>query len=170
MPNPHPGEILQDEFLTEFNITATRLAQDLRIPRTRVAAILKGQRRITADTALRLGRYFGNSPQFWLGLQDDYEVEEARRTLGEELAHIQPLIPAAAVAPARLTEEERKAQDVDFSEKLKIGMAEAYRALLAFKKYKQSPVIISRGGRVVAVPPEEMPPASTPDGAEFFGK
>ncbi|MET4074911.1 addiction module HigA family antidote [Hymenobacter sp. UYCo722] len=75
LPNIHPGEILQEEFLSEFPVTAYRLAQDLRIPQTRVAAILKGKRRITADTALRLGRYFGNSPKFWLGLQDDYDVE-----------------------------------------------------------------------------------------------
>lgn len=81
LPNIHPGEILQEEFLKEFNLTAYRLAQDLRIPQTRVSEILKGRRRITADTALRLGRYFGNSPKFWLGLQNDYDVE------AEQFAH-----------------------------------------------------------------------------------
>lgn len=75
LPNIHPGEVLQEEFLTEFNLTAYRLAQDLHIPQTRVSGILKGKRRITADTALRLGRYFGNSPKFWLGLQADFDME-----------------------------------------------------------------------------------------------
>lgn len=78
--NIHPGEVLQEEFLTPLQITAYKLAKDLQIPQTRVAAILKGDRRITADTALRLSIYFGMSPKFWLGLQDDYDVEEERRT------------------------------------------------------------------------------------------
>lgn len=77
--NIHPGEVLQEEFLTPLEITAYRLAKDLQIPQTRVAAILKGERRITADTALRLSIYFGTSPKFWLGLQDDYDVEEEKR-------------------------------------------------------------------------------------------
>lgn len=77
--NIHPGEILQEEFLTPLKITAYRLAKDIQIPQTRVAAILKGERRITADTALRLSIYFGVSPKFWLGLQDDYDVEEEKR-------------------------------------------------------------------------------------------
>ncbi|WP_201981385.1 HigA family addiction module antitoxin [Hymenobacter rubidus] len=85
LPNIHPGEILQAEFLNEFRISAYRLAQDLRIPQTRLAAILKGKRRITADTALRLGRYFGNSPKFWLGLQNDYDLEE------EQINHVADL-------------------------------------------------------------------------------
>ena len=95
LPNIHPGEILQAEFLSEFNITAYRLAQDLLIPQTRVAAILKGKRRITADTALRLGRYFGNSPRFWLGLQADYDVENEQAAQGEAIARIRQLAPAA---------------------------------------------------------------------------
>lgn len=77
--NIHPGEVLQEEFLTPLQITAYRLAKDIQIPQTRVAAILKGERRITADTALRLSIYFGVSPKFWLGLQDDYDVEEEKR-------------------------------------------------------------------------------------------
>ena len=79
LPNIHPGEVLQEEFLTELNLTAYRLAQDVGIPQTRLSEILKRKRRITADTALRLGRYFGNSPKFWLGLQTDYDLEEAQR-------------------------------------------------------------------------------------------
>ena len=66
LKNIHPGEILFEEFLVPLNITAYRLAKDIDIPQTRVSEIIKGNRRITADTALRLSRYFGNSPKFWL--------------------------------------------------------------------------------------------------------
>lgn len=76
LSNIHPGEILQEEFLIPLQITAYRLAKDISIPQTRISEILKGNRRITADTALRLSYYFGNSPKFWLGLQDDYDLEE----------------------------------------------------------------------------------------------
>lgn len=74
--NIHPGEILMEEFLIPMNISAYRLAKDLEIPQTRISMILKGKRRITADTALRLSSYFGNSAKFWLGLQDDFDIEE----------------------------------------------------------------------------------------------
>ena len=96
LPNIHPGEILQEEFLNEFHITAYRLAQDLRISQTRVAAILKGKRRITADTALRLGRYFGNSPKFWLGLQADYDMEAEQLTNGSIIESIRQYKGVAA--------------------------------------------------------------------------
>jgi antitoxin HigA-1 len=76
LKNIHPGEILLEEFLIPFEITAYRLAKDIGIPQTRISEILKGNRRITADTALRLSKYFGNSAKFWLGLQDDYDLEE----------------------------------------------------------------------------------------------
>lgn len=76
LTNIHPGEILLEEFLIPMNISAYRLSKDLEIPQTRISQILKGKRRITADTALRLSSYFGNSPKFWLGLQDDYDIEE----------------------------------------------------------------------------------------------
>jgi addiction module HigA family antidote len=76
LKNVHPGEILLEEFLVPFQISAYKLAKDVGIPQTRVSEILKGNRRITADTALRLSRYFGNSAKFWLGLQDDYDLEE----------------------------------------------------------------------------------------------
>lgn len=78
LANVHPGEILMQEFLKPLKITAYRLSKDLHIPQTRVSEIVKGNRRITADTALRLSKYFGNSPKFWLGLQDDYDIEEQR--------------------------------------------------------------------------------------------
>jgi addiction module HigA family antidote len=76
LENVHPGEVLLEEFMKPLDITAYRLSKDLEIPQTRVSEILKGRRRISADTALRLSRYFGNSAKFWLGLQDDYDLEE----------------------------------------------------------------------------------------------
>lgn len=74
--NIHPGEILQEEFLIPLKISAYRLSKDINIPQTRISEIIKGKRRITADTALRLSNYFGNSAKFWLGLQDDFDIEE----------------------------------------------------------------------------------------------
>lgn len=89
LPNIHPGEILKEEFLEPFGISAYKLAKDIKIPQTRISQIIKGNRRVTADTALRLSVYFGNSPQFWLGLQDDYDLEEEKIRLEEELRGIQ---------------------------------------------------------------------------------
>ena len=74
--NIHPGEILNEEFLIPLAISAYKLSKDLEIPQTRISQIIKGKRRITADTALRLSSYFGNSAKFWLGLQDDFDIEE----------------------------------------------------------------------------------------------
>jgi len=74
--NIHPGVVLMKEFLSPLNITAYRLSKDIDIPQTRISQIIKGRRRITADTALRLSSYFGNSAKFWLGLQDDFDLEE----------------------------------------------------------------------------------------------
>ena len=88
LPNIHPGEILQHDFLTPLEITAYQLSKDLKIPQTRISQILKGNRRITADTALRLGKYFGNSAKFWLGLQDDYDLEEEQTQKKAELESI----------------------------------------------------------------------------------
>ena len=76
LANIHPGEVLNLEFLKPLEITAYRLSKDLQIPQTRISEIIKGRRRITADTALRLSKYFGNSAKFWLGLQDDFDIEE----------------------------------------------------------------------------------------------
>lgn len=88
LPNIHPGEVLQEEFLIPLQITAYRLAKDISIPQTRISEILKGNRRITADTALRLSYYFGNSPKFWLGLQNDYDLEEELVSKKNDLAGI----------------------------------------------------------------------------------
>jgi addiction module HigA family antidote len=74
--NIHPGEVLLEEFLIPMNISAYKLSKDLEIPQTRISLILKGKRSITADTAMRLSIYFGTSPKFWLGLQDDFDLEE----------------------------------------------------------------------------------------------
>ncbi|MHA2172945.1 MAG: HigA family addiction module antitoxin [Candidatus Kariarchaeaceae archaeon] len=86
--NIHPGEVLLEEFMKPLGITAYRLSKDIGIPQTRISAILKGKRRITADTALRLSQYFGNSAKFWLGLQDDFDLEEELISNKQELLSI----------------------------------------------------------------------------------
>lgn len=91
LKNIHPGEILSEEFLLPFNITAYKLAKDIEIPQTRISEIIKGNRRITADTALRLSKYFGNSAKFWLGLQDDFDIEEEISLKGAMLKTIKAL-------------------------------------------------------------------------------
>lgn len=88
LANVHPGEILNYEFLEPLGISAYRLSKDLKIPQTRVSEIIKGNRRITADTALRLNKYFGNSAKFWLGLQDDYDIQEEKESKEAELNEI----------------------------------------------------------------------------------
>ena len=77
----HPGEILKEEFLKPLNITMYRLAKDTDVPAIRISKIVKGKRAITADTALRLAKYFNNSPEFWLNLQLHYDLEKERRVL-----------------------------------------------------------------------------------------
>lgn len=79
LKNIHPGEILKEEFLIPLEISAYRLSKDICIPQSRISEILKCRRSITADTALRLSKYFGNSPKFWLGLQDDFDIEEQQK-------------------------------------------------------------------------------------------
>ena len=78
--NITPGEILQEEFLTPMDISQYRLAKELGISQTRISGIINGSRRITADTALRLSSFFGNSAKFWLGLQDDFDIENTKET------------------------------------------------------------------------------------------
>ncbi len=96
LKNIHPGQILQEEFLLHLKITAYKLSKDIGIPQTRVSAILKGKRRITVDTALRLSKYFGNSAKFWLGLQDDFDIEEERNEKKAELNAIKQCARKAA--------------------------------------------------------------------------
>lgn len=76
LPNVHPGEVLREEFLTPLNITPYRLAKSIGVQQTRIESILDGKRSITADTAIRLGRFFSVTPQFWLNLQAMYDLEE----------------------------------------------------------------------------------------------
>jgi addiction module HigA family antidote len=94
LPNIHPGEVLQEEFLVPLNITPYRLAKETNIPQTRISEIIKGNRRITADTALRLSQFFGNSAKFWLGLQDDFDLEAELGEKKEEFDHIKPFAAA----------------------------------------------------------------------------
>jgi len=91
MSNIHPGEILLEEFLRPLKISAYRLSKEIGIPQTRTSEILKGRRSITADTALRLSCYFGNSAKFWLGLQDDYDLGEVRDAIENELNGIKSI-------------------------------------------------------------------------------
>jgi addiction module HigA family antidote len=92
LANVHPGEILNYEFLEPLEITAYRLSKDLKIPQTRISEIIKGNRRITADTALRLSKYFGNSAKFWLGIQDDYDIEAEKESIEADLNEIKHFV------------------------------------------------------------------------------
>ena len=87
--NIHPGEILLEEFLLPMKVSAYKLAKEIHIPQGRISEIIHNKRRITADTALRFSRFFGTTAQFWLGLQDDYDLEEEQLKLGNELKSIQ---------------------------------------------------------------------------------
>jgi antitoxin HigA-1 len=88
LPNIHPGEILRLEFLEPLNITSYRLSKDIGVAQTRIGEILSEKRSITADTALRLSRYFGNSAQFWLNLQTQYDLRQAQEENREIYDHI----------------------------------------------------------------------------------
>jgi len=90
IPYPHPGEILQEEFLTPFGLTQYRLAKSIDVKQTRISEILAGRRSITADTALRLAKFFGTSEGFWMNLQMSYETAKAREALADVLLKIQP--------------------------------------------------------------------------------
>jgi addiction module HigA family antidote len=96
LKNIHPGEILLEEFLIPMEISAYRLAKETFLPQTRISEIIKGRRRITADTALRFAKFFGTSAKFWLGLQDDYDLEEERNQKEQEFNNIKPIEGNAA--------------------------------------------------------------------------
>jgi addiction module HigA family antidote len=81
----HPGEILLEEFMKPMGISINRLARDIVVPPGRISAIVNGKRAITADTALRLGKFFGVSPETWMGLQSDYDLRVAQREIGSEI-------------------------------------------------------------------------------------
>ena len=90
LPNPHPGEILMEEFLKPMKLSQTALARAIAVPPRRINEIVLGKRAITADTDLRLARYFGVSEGFFIGLQTDYELMERKRTIGDKLKTIRP--------------------------------------------------------------------------------
>ncbi len=91
LPPIHPGEILNEEFLIPMNISQYRLAKAIGVDARRVHAIVHGERSITAETALLLSRYFGNSAEFWMGLQTQYELEVASDRLSQRLASVEPV-------------------------------------------------------------------------------
>ncbi|MFT6865678.1 MAG: addiction module HigA family antidote [Cyclobacteriaceae bacterium] len=86
LPNVHLGEVLFEEFLKPLGITAYRLSKGIGIAQTRISQILKKNRRMTTDTAIRLSQYFGTTPKFWLGLQDDFDIEEESTSKAAEFA------------------------------------------------------------------------------------
>ena len=90
LPNPHPGEILLEEFLSPMALSQNALARAVRVPPRRINEIVLGKRAVTADTDLRLARYFGLSEGFFLGLQADYDLMQRRRELGDDLRSIEP--------------------------------------------------------------------------------
>ena len=98
IPPVHPGEILREDFMKPLRLTINRLALDLHVPATRIGEIVHERRRITADTALRLGRYFNTNPEFWLNLQNCFDLEVERRS-GTTLEIDREVHPAAAPAP-----------------------------------------------------------------------
>ncbi len=97
LSNVHPGDVLLHDFLEPMGISQNKLGRDILVPPRRINEIVHGKRSITADTAVRLSLYFGNSAKFWLGLQDDYDIEEARLGLGDKQSYI---IKATEVAVA----------------------------------------------------------------------
>ena len=90
----YTDEILLEEFLKPLEVSAYRLSKETLIPQTRISEIIKGRRRITADTALRFSKFFGTSAKFWLSLQDDYDIEEVERNKGDEFEGINRLVVA----------------------------------------------------------------------------
>jgi addiction module HigA family antidote len=94
IPYPAPGEILLEEFLKPMGITQYRLAKEIGVPQRRIGEIVAGKRAVTADTGLRLSRFFGTSDGFWVGLQTDYDTAQAKDALSDVLSHIRPFEPA----------------------------------------------------------------------------
>ncbi len=92
LPNIHPGEILLKDFLKPMKITAYRLAKETNIDQTRISEIVRGKRSISADTALRFSKFFGNSPEFWVNIQTHYDLEEKKRRMIKELRGIKTYI------------------------------------------------------------------------------
>jgi addiction module HigA family antidote len=96
LPPVHPGEILRDEFLTPMGISVYALANAIKVPRSRANDIVLGRRAVTTDTAMRLGRYFGMSPEFWINLQARYDLDVADRTMRRKIERSHPTLPDRA--------------------------------------------------------------------------
>ncbi len=93
---PHPGEVLMEDFLKPLGVSQYRVAKEIGVPPRRINEIIKGERGITADTALRLAAFFGTDAQSWLNLQTEYDLRQTRERMGDVLSRIQPLALAAA--------------------------------------------------------------------------
>jgi len=91
LKNIHPGEVLLEEFLKPLEVSAYKLSKEVGIPQNRTSQIINGKRRITADTALRFSKFFNNSAKFWLGLQNDFDIEEEMKELKDELLNIESI-------------------------------------------------------------------------------
>ena len=98
IPMTTPGEVLLEEFLKPYGISRNKLATDIRVPANRISAIINGQREITADTAVRLGKYFRTGPEFWLNLQTLYNLRTAADSMRDELRFIPEYTPVSAPA------------------------------------------------------------------------
>jgi len=98
IPNIHPGEILSEDFLKPMDITAYRLAKETLIDQTRISEIIRGKRNISTDTALRLAKYFGNSPEFWINAQTHYDLEERKKEIIKDLKRISPYTSCVEIA------------------------------------------------------------------------
>jgi addiction module HigA family antidote len=96
LANIHPGEVLLEEFLVPMELSQNQVARAISVPPRRINEIVLGKRAITADTAIRLARYFGTSEKFWIGLQSDFDLEEARDNMGNRLQQEVQLHPASA--------------------------------------------------------------------------
>lgn len=92
LPNIHPGEVLLEEFLKPLNITPYKLSKDIFISQTRISEIIRGIRGITCNTAIKFAKYFNTSPDFWLGLQQHYDLENEMNIIKEEIDRINPII------------------------------------------------------------------------------
>jgi addiction module HigA family antidote len=107
LPPVHPGEVLREEFLKPMRLTPYAVARACSVPRTRIERLAREETPITADTALRLARYFGTTPAFWMGMQAQYELERAQDMLAAELKRISPLKQAAALNMSQVCKQVR---------------------------------------------------------------
>ena len=98
LKNIHPGEVLQEEFLAPMGISVYRLAKETGLSQTRLGQIIRGERNVTAETAIKIGRFLSTGPEFWMNLQALYDIEEAERTHGREVQAIHPYSSAGAAA------------------------------------------------------------------------